>query len=283
MKITLIPYAGLCNRMNVIASALAYQKNHPDVQLSIKWHRWFHCNCRFKDLFKPIALFAPKNVEELSEFNLKDVPGHRLNLNLPDHMRRYFYDIVFMPYNSPDEFEQMIKSKRYIMKKRDLNVYVYKENCFCLDRWSGKFVDIFQPQDDIQKRIDQIIAGWNGHVVGLHVRRTDNRMAIKNSPMGRYYQIIEDEIKKDSEVKFYLATDSEEVKDDLTYKYGSRIITIPLCLKRSSLQGMKDAVVDLYCLASTTRIYGSSASTYSLLAGKIFGIPVIVESSNSLS
>lgn len=33
MKITLVPYAGLCNRMNVIVSGLAYQHNHPDVQL----------------------------------------------------------------------------------------------------------------------------------------------------------------------------------------------------------------------------------------------------------
>ena len=101
--------------------------------------------------------------------------------------------------------------------------------------------------------------------------------AIQNSPIERYYQIIKKEVEIDSLVRFYLATDSEEVKHDLTSRFGKRIITIPLCLKRSLLQDMKDAVVDLYCLASTSRIYGSSASTYSLLAGKIYGIPVIVE------
>lgn len=106
MKITLVPYAGLCNRMNVIISALAYQQNHLDVQLIIKWHRWFHCNCRFKDLFKPIAFItSPCHVIELSELNWKDIPGHRLNLHLPDKLRKCFYDVVFMPHNSPDEFE----------------------------------------------------------------------------------------------------------------------------------------------------------------------------------
>ena len=127
-------------------------------------------------------------------------------------------------------------------------------------------------------RIDSITKEWNGHVVGLHVRRTDNIKAIQNSPIERYYQIIDDEIRKDAQVRFYLATDDEIIKQEFTRKYGSRVITIPLCLKRSSLQGMKDAVVDLYCLASTSKIYGSSASTYSLLAGRIYGIPVIVES-----
>ena len=141
----------------------------------------------------------------------------------------------------------------------------------------GNLADIFQPQEDIQRRIDEITKDWDGDVIGLHVRRTDNVLAIQNSPIERYYQIIEKEVELDSKVRFYLATDSEEVKHDLTSRFGKRIIAIPLCLKRSSLQGMKDAVVDLYCLASTSRIYGSSASTYSMLAGKIYGIPVIVE------
>lgn len=277
MKITLVPYAGLCNRMNVIISALAYQQNHPDVQLIIKWHRWFHCNCRFKDLFKPIAFITPPyHVIELSELNWKDVPGHRLNLHLPDKLRKCFYDVVFMPHNSPDEFEGMVNIFRKNTGKWP-NVYIYKENCFCRDSYMGNYADIFQPQEDIQRRIDEITKDWDGHVIGLHVRRTDNMRAIQNSPIERYYQIIEKEVELDSNVRFYLATDSEEVKHDLTSRFGKRIITIPLCLKRSSLQGMKDAVVDLYCLASTSRIYGSSASTYSMLAGKIYGIPVIVE------
>lgn len=275
MTITLVPYAGLCNRMNVIISALAYQQNHPDVQLIIKWHRWFHCNCRFKDLFKPIALITPP-VSELSELNWRDTPGHRLNLYLPDKLRKSFFDVVFMPHNSPDEFEEMVDAFRKNTGKEP-NVYVYKENCFCRDLWTSNYADIFQPQEDIQRRIDEITKDWEGHVVGLHVRRTDNVRAIQNSPIERYYQIIKKEVEIDNLVRFYLATDSEEVKHDLTSRFGNRIITMPLCLKRSSLQGMKDAVVDLYCLASTSKIYGSSASTYSMLAGKIYGIPVIVE------
>lgn len=135
-------------------------------------------------------------------------------------------------------------------------MYIYKENSFCRDSWKDNLADIFQPQEDIQRRINEITKDWEGHVVGLHVRRTDNVRAIQNSPIERYYQIIKKEVEIDSLVRFYLATDSEEVKHDLTSRFGNRIITTPLCLKRSSLQGMKDDVVDLYCLASTSRIYG---------------------------
>ena len=191
-------------------------------------------------------------------------------------MRKCFLDVVFMPHNSPDEFEEMVDAFRKNTGKEP-NVYVYKENCFCRDLWTSNYADIFQPQEDIQRRIDEITKDWKGHVVGLHVRRTDNVRAIQNSPIERYYQIIKKEVEIDSLVRFYLATDSEEVKHDLTSRFVNLIITMPLCLKRSSLQGMKDAVVDLYCLASTSKIYGSSASTYSMLAGKIYGIPVIVE------
>lgn len=279
MKLTLIPYAGLCNRMNSIVSALSYCRKYPNVDLTIKWHRWFHCNCRFKDLFEEIPQLAATNrqIKELFELNIKDVPGHKLNLHLPDKMRSFFYDVVFMPYDSADDFETIVNAK-IKEKGHNIKVYVYKDNRFCIDEWKGKYADIFIPQKDIQDRIDSITKEWNGHVVGLHVRRTDNIKAIQNSPIERYYQIIDDEIRKDAQVRFYLATDDEIIKQEFTRKYGSRVITIPLCLKRSSLQGMKDAVVDLYCLASTSKIYGSSASTYSLLAGRIYGIPVIVES-----
>ena len=37
----------------------------------------------------------------------------------------------------------------------------------------------------------------------------------------------------------------------------------------------KDAVVDLFCLGSTRKIYGSMSSSYSNFAGKLYGIEVI--------
>lgn len=266
MQITLVPYAGLCNRLNAIASALAYKDKYPDTELTILWQKRRHCNCRFKDLFKQLPLQYTPVKELILQF--KDIPGAPYNLNLPQKFRHLWYDYSFLPSDSADEFDELTKDKR--------RIYVYKDNRFCREVISHSLAKIFVPTDELQSRIDEITKDWNGKVVGLHIRRTDNVASIKNSPMEYFYEVIEKELMKDSEIRFYVATDDEGVKNDLRSRYGVRIITIPLCLKRNSLRGMKDAVVDLYCLGSTCRIYGSAHSTYSTFAAKLFDRNIIV-------
>jgi len=266
MHITLVPYAGLCNRLNAIASGLAYKEKYPETELVILWHKRWHCNCRFGDLFKQLpGNFTP--VHELVT-QIKDYPGTWLNLNIPQKLRFLWYDYSFLPGFPADEFEELSKGKN--------RVYVYKDNRFCRESISHSLGKLFQPTDELQKRIDDVTRNWNGMVVGLHIRRTDNKAAIIHSPMSYFYEVIEKEIKKDRQTRFYVASDDEEVKKDLRQRYGDKIITIPLCLKRSSVQGMKDAVVDLYCLGSTSRIYGSVKSTYSSFAAQLFDKEIIV-------
>ena len=43
---------------------------------------------------------------------------------------------------------------------------------------------------------------------------------------------------------------------------------------RNSLEGMKFAVVDLFCLSKTKKIIGSVGSSYSQIAAEIGGIEV---------
>lgn len=263
MKITLVPYAGLCNRLNAIISGLAYKEKYPNTELTILWHKWWHCNCRFHDLFKQLpSPYTPVN--ELV-MQLKDIPGNRLNFNIPQMLRSLWYDYSFLPGAPSDQFEELTKGKQ--------NVYVNKDNRFWKEETHySSFARFFKPTDELQSRIDEVTRDWNGKVVGLHIRRTDNLESIKQSPMEHFYEVIEKEIGRERDMRFYLATDDEKVKNDLKGRYGERIITLPLCLRRNSLQGMKDAVVDLYCLASTKKIYGSSQSTYSIFASKLFDI-----------
>ena len=152
MEITLVPYAGLCNRLNAIASGLAYVQEHPDTVLKIKWHKWFHCNCRFKDLFKQLDPIYPP-VSEIY-VDLKDVPGHKLNFYIPQRLRKLFYDFNFIPSMSANDFERLTKG----MQK----VYVNKENNFCKYTINSSLAKIFVPTDEIQKRIDRITHEWGG-------------------------------------------------------------------------------------------------------------------------
>lgn len=152
MKITLVPYAGLCNRLNAIASGLAYIENNPGTQMSIKWHKWIHCNCRFKDIFKQLAPCYPP-VREIY-FDPKDVPGHKLNLFLPNKYRKFFYEFCFLPSMTADRFDDYTKDRN--------SVYVNKDNRFCRFSIESSLAKIFIPTDELQQRIDSITQVWGG-------------------------------------------------------------------------------------------------------------------------
>ena len=82
------------------------------------------------------------------------------------------------------------------------------------------------------------------------------------------------EIKKNSNTRFYVASDDDDVKECLKTKYPDRIITLMDDLDRNSLEGMKFAVLDLFCLSKTKKILGSVGSSYSQIAAEIGGIEV---------
>ncbi len=113
VKITLVPYAGLCNRLNAIASGVAYKKKHPNVDLKILWHKWFHCNCRYSDLFKQLPSQYPP-VQELT-WQIKDLPGHKLNFNIPQKLRGLWYDFSFLDCDNADFLTKKQKAKRKSM------------------------------------------------------------------------------------------------------------------------------------------------------------------------
>ena len=66
----------------------------------------------------------------------------------------------------------------------------------------------------------------------------------------------------------------DEVKESLKSKYPNRIITLMDDTDRNSLEGMKFAVLDLFCLSKTNKIIGSVGSSYSQIAAEIGGIEV---------
>ncbi len=265
MKITLVPRAGLCNRLNAILSGLAYKEKHPDVELKILWVRWVNCNCRFKDLFQQLPSHYPPVKELITQ--IKDLPGHKVNLYLPQRLRHLWYDGSFLSGDNADDFDNITKGMD--------SVYVCKDNRFCKEEIHKSISNYFRPTEELQARINKVTQDWDKkYVIGLHIRRTDNITSINLSPIQLFYNVIEREMLINKDTLFYVATDDDSVKIDLQNRYGEHIITIPLCLKRSSVKGMKDAVVDLFCLGSTRKIYGSAHSTYSRFAAELFDIQV---------
>lgn len=116
---------------------------------------------------------------------------------------------------------------------------------------------------------------YTANTVGVHIRRTDNIAAIKNSPIENFMTLMDQEIENNANTNFYLATDSEETKNLFIKKYGDKIIPTHPTLNRNTTEGIKDAIVELFCLGHTHKIIGSKNSTYSLMASRLFKAELI--------
>ena len=84
--------------------------------------------------------------------------------------------------------------------------------------------------------------------------------------------MMQQEIENNCTTNFFLATDDEDVKREMICRFGNKIISCNDNASRNSVEGMKFAVVDLYCLINTKKIIGSAASSYSELAAELGGI-----------
>ena len=263
MKMTLLPVAGLCNRMRAIVSAMAWHKIQNEVELEIFWENSWDCGAYFHELFEQPQGYK---INEVTKFYMR--PGNKRNLFLPDILKRMHYDkILYINESDRYNFEERIAGAE--------KVYVAAYNYFTPYEIKNSLSNIFIPTQELQKAIDRMVAYYSEYTVGVHVRRTDNYMAIKSNPLEKFYELMDKELDINKNTRFYLATDSEEVKKLMYQRYGNSIITQRLSLTRNNSEGMKDAVIDLFCLGSTQKIIGCRNSTYSILASQLYNIELI--------
>lgn len=277
MKLTLVPNAGLCNRINAMLCGI-YIHQHFGVPLDIYWENTKDCRACFDDLFEPLR-HTDIQVKRLKRFYLK--PSTKKNLYLPGLLRKFFF--------SADLIKTEGMTFDFIMEVFDMrNAYVTSSNRFCLFGEkpmmekgntvleSSIWTDLrnvsryFVPQSDIQDKVNRITETYSEHTIGVHIRRTDNISAIQSSPIEKFISRMDEALQKDCRTKFYVASDDIDVKTFLKQRYGDCIIIENNELKRNTLGGMKDAVAELWCLAHCETIYGSNHSTYSTMASRIF-------------
>ena len=246
MEVKIIPTGGLCNRLRAIATGVAVAKS-------------YHC-----ELFKPIPQEDVKLVENKQW--LYNINGNKDYLVRWPLLKTMFEKIVFN-FNIYRDGE--IYSKLKMSYSRSLLLISCYPMCT-----KYTIQGMFIPQDDIQRRIDEVVAGFSERTIGVHIRRTDNVVSIQSSPLENFTNMMNAEIKKKANTKFYVASDDDEVKESLKSKYPNRIITLMDDTDRNSLEGMKFAVLDLFCLSKTNKIIGSVGSSYSQIAAEIGGIEV---------
>lgn len=164
-----------------------------------------------------------------------------------------------------------------VEKLLDAHRNVYISTPYALCDYPPRLAALLQPQPHLQARIDELKSRFTRYTVGVHIRRTDNVKSLSESPVEAFRRAMNHEIQENFNTRFYLATDDESLKRTLVQQYSDRIITQRTNVRRDTLAGMEEAVVDLWCLAATQKLLGSYWSSFTDMAAELGGIhPEIV-------
>jgi len=153
---------------------------------------------------------------------------------------------------------------------------VYINTCSEFLSYSNGLCNLLIPQPPIKERIKQYTDQFAEYTVGVHIRRTDNVISVRNSPLEMFLKYMHEEVRNDSRTKFFLSTDDLQVKKEIEAAYPDRIITQHNPVRRDTGAGMIDAVVDLWCLKHTNKLLGSYWSSFTDLAIRLGNMPYTI-------
>lgn len=257
--LSLRPVGGLCNRLLAINSAIALSQ-YIQVPLHVIWEQNALLNCPFSLLFKPLGSFS------LKEESLKKARSAKL-LRKMSHFK---YQRVI----STSEIDDLLSRKYDFSElKQDRSVLIYG----CKSFYPGQpLKEEFLPVESILKQVSTVFPTSYKRVIGLHIRRTDHQPSITKSSSKLFIQKIEKELQVDPNTLFFLATDSPKEETLFKKNYPKNIVTHDKDYSRESVQGIKDALVDLLCLSKTEHIYGSFFSSFSVTAAKFSNIKLTI-------
>lgn len=267
----LLPHSGLANRVRVILSGLTFSDkvNQP---LTVIWSKDESLFCDFHDLYEVDDKFVVKNYGFIYKLLKKALKSPLLKAAI-----YRMYSIDFSLFDKDIEAyvwstgSDIINYQKLPQKVR--NYFFSTCHEFDFDR---KYLSCLRPVKSIRDMVDKNTLSFTGKTIGIHIRRTDNLESITESPVDRFIQAMRYEVEADPAVNFFLATDDPEVESMLIQKFAGKVCIYKKDYSRSTEKGIKDAMVDLYSLANTCKIYGSYYSSYSHLASRIGDIPLTI-------
>lgn len=261
--LVLVPIGGLANRFYAISSAISFCKDH-GIRLRVIWFKDWGMGADFHSLFN----LAPV----LSNIEVVDARWRDYIYDRP-RKRNFWLPYLYQKIAFPERFYEKDIYSRFSVETL-LNSF-QKHDSIYLVQFRSFYKDVVTlksllPIKSIQQRINERTKFFeNKHVIGMHIRRGDHTTPTLGSPLSLFISKIEEEIALDPNTYFYVASDSFSEKKKLRDLFGERIITRFEEVRRDNESGIVDALVELYTLAHTAKIYGSLASSYSSLAAEL--------------
>ncbi len=267
--ITLVPVGGLANRMRAVASAVTLMQKCKG-EVKVVWFRDWALNAPFKELFEPVDMPDVSLVEgNCVNWLMYDRPRKR-NFWIPSLFQSLYYNYRLYENQVEECFGWNDALEKSVSSGRSYIAAFYQ-----LVAYDNEMVQrLFRPVKSVREAIDRRCAPFSSYTIGMHIRRTDNVVAIQRSPLELFFKVVDTELAAHPDLRVYLATDSEDVKAQMRERYGARIITASSAADRNSIEGIRDGIVDMYSLARTQKIYGSSGSSFSELASQLGNVPL---------
>lgn len=250
--------------MRAIDSAIALA-NQTGRKLVVFWEKNIDLNSSFAELFEPIKGIK---VVECDGYPFLFWKSNVRNLYMPDIVRKLFYG----HYYDAEATKKL--GENYDFKEITKDKTVIINSCTRFYQNHLKYKN-FKPVPEILEEIKQETALFNEETIGVHIRRTDNQKAIANSPLHLFIEAMQQEVELNPAANFYVASDDMEVKIELKRIFGNKIYTNQEVVTRDSGRGMRRAVVELFSLSRTKKVFGSVWSSFSHTACDIGAIPEI--------
>ena len=275
--LTLLPLAGLCNRMRAIASAKRLIK-YTGHKLRIIWVHDDGLSAHFKDLFEKddncdyieLKRIKPNLLTKL--YIGLNTGNSKIPLVNKIHKCKFsktYQNVGYDAFNIKD------------IEKISLldNIFISSHSPFFQSEKNS--YSCFIPTTTIRNKVLALSKNFNSSTYGLHIRRSDNEHSISNSPLSAFIKIIRHHLKNEPAAIFFLASDCKEVKEELILLFPEKIVYQEIQPTRSSLIGMHDAMIDLYLLSRCTLLYGSYWSSFSETAAAIGDIEYVTVTDSS--
>ena len=273
------PVGGLANRMRTLAGGIALAKAI-GVDFRVIWLKNWELNAAFEDIFR-------SDREMSSKFSYPGMLEYGILYSIPRLKNLYLtsctlkrFGVAFADgletsrrFTEDDEdgtglrrmFEDGFSRGKDCFLQGGTNVYPYDKEMYR---------SIFQPASEIAEVVATRVSRCGEHVVGVHIRRTDNLQSIKNSPDEVFIREMERMLSVRPETGFYLATDSDEVKARFGREFGDKVYCSRQTAVRDTLEGIKEAAIEMFTLAGTEEIIGSYFSSFSEAAAMLGNIPL---------
>ena len=263
-KLLFVPSGGLANRMRAMASAWQLAV-HTGVKVETVWFCDWALNAPFHSIFEPI-----ENAEMVAR---EAKAWEQLTLDRP-RKRNFRIPLLYQQLRFAQRIDEWqvtpLKNKGF-----DFNKWAAGKNSYmsCYQDFghvpNSVYKHLFHPVGHILEEMQGYHEQFSAHTIGMHIRRPDNKESIERSPLSLFIDAAQREIDLPDDTRILLATDDEGTKTALKAEFGNRIITSSKPAARNSIAGIRGGVAELWMLASTSTIYGSAGSSYSVMASKI--------------